>query len=52
MQEQTNTLLPDLRKRLAVLKEELEREREAVHEIEACDQEELKALREAITEQG
>jgi kinetochore protein Spc7/SPC105 len=52
MHEQATALLPDLRARLAALQAELAGEREVVREIEACDQDELRDLREAMTEQG
>jgi kinetochore protein Spc7/SPC105 len=52
MEGQSSGLLPELRARQAALAEELQREREAVAELAGCDQDELKELREAISEQG
>jgi hypothetical protein len=51
MQEQADSLIPDLKARHAALVEELAREKQVVAEIEACDQEELSEYRAAIAEQ-
>ncbi|WVW80635.1 hypothetical protein I302_102621 [Kwoniella bestiolae CBS 10118] len=52
LQEQTDAILPDLKARQAALQAELEKEREIVADIAACDQQELISLKEGITEQG
>ncbi|KAK4685733.1 hypothetical protein P7C73_g4411, partial [Tremellales sp. Uapishka_1] len=51
MKESSDTLLPDLRARHAALVAELDSERMAVKEIEACDQDQVNDLRAAIEEQ-
>ena len=51
MTEQASTLLPNLRARQAALQAELEKERETVAEITACDPQEVADYRAAINEQ-
>ncbi len=49
--EQAEALLPDLRSRQAALQAELEKERETVAELAACDPQEIADYRAAINEQ-
>jgi len=50
--EASTKLLPDLRARHEALKAELAAQRAAVERIEACDQDELRELKEGVAEQG
>lgn len=51
MMQEADTYLPQLRERAQQLRQELERERAEVVEIEKCDQVALKEWREVIKEQ-
>lgn len=51
MSEQASSLLPDLLPRQAALQAELEKEREMVVELAACDPQEISDYRAAINEQ-
>lgn len=51
MTEQATALLPDLRARQAAVQAELEKERQAVAELAACDPQEVADYRAGINEQ-